>query len=160
LVPNLRDNERYVIHYKNFKLYHSLGLKVTKIHRAVKFRQEAWMAPYIQLNTSLTAKASSEFKNDFFKLMDNSVFGKTIVNLCKRIWVDLVRGEENDKMRRLVAKPAYIYTQNLQRGSDDNTQRQEQAEAESADKCRAGSSRHIQVPEVRLLVQPPETPIR
>jgi hypothetical protein len=57
LVPNLRNKERYVLHYRNFKLYHSLGLKVTKIHRAVKFRQEAWMAPYIQLNTDLRAKA-------------------------------------------------------------------------------------------------------
>jgi hypothetical protein len=89
-------------------LYHSLGLRVTKIHRAVRFRQEAWMAPYIQMNTDLRAKASSEFEKDFFKLMNNSVFGKTMENLRKRIRVDLVRGDELDKMRRLVADPAFI----------------------------------------------------
>jgi hypothetical protein len=108
LVPNLYNKERYVLHYRNLKLYHSLGLRVTKIHRAVRFRQEAWMAPYIQLNTTLRAKASSEFEKDFFKLMNNSVFGKTMENLRKRIRVDLVRGDETDKMRRLVADPAYI----------------------------------------------------
>ena len=52
LVSNLRKKERYVVHYRNLKLYQSLGMQVTKIHRALKFRQEARMAPYIQLNRS------------------------------------------------------------------------------------------------------------
>jgi len=108
LVPNLRKNERYIIHYRNLKLYQSLGMQVTKIHRALKFRQKAWMAPYIQLNTDLRAKATSEFENDVFKLMNNSVYGKTMENLRKRIRVDLVRASENDRMRRLVADPAYL----------------------------------------------------
>jgi len=51
LVPNLSKKERYIIHYRNLKLNQSLGMQVTKIHRALKFRQETWMAPYIQLNT-------------------------------------------------------------------------------------------------------------
>ena len=45
LVPNLRKNERYIIHYRNLKLYQSLDMQVTKFHRALKFRQKAWMAP-------------------------------------------------------------------------------------------------------------------
>jgi len=108
LLPNLHNKERYIIHYSNLKLYQSLGMRVTEIHRAIKFRQEAWMAPYIQLNTSLRAKAASGFEKDYFKLMNNSVFGKTMENLRKRIRVDLVRVSENDRMRRLVADPAYL----------------------------------------------------
>ena len=108
LVPNLRNKERYIIHPRNLKLYQSLGMQVTKIHRGLKFRQEAWMAPYIQLNANLRAKATSEFEKDFFKLMNNSVYGKTTENLRKRIRVDLVRASENDRMRRLVADPAYL----------------------------------------------------
>jgi hypothetical protein len=108
LVPNLRNKERYVLHYRNLKLCHSLGLKVTKIHRAVRLRQEAWMAPYIQLNTTRRAQASSEFEKDFFELMNNSVFGKTSENLRKRIRVDLVRAQESDRLRRLIANPAYL----------------------------------------------------
>ena len=75
-------------------------MHVIKLHRAINFRQEACMAPYIQLK--------SEFEKDFFKLMNNSVFGKTMENLRKRIRVDLVRASESDRMRRLVADPAYL----------------------------------------------------
>jgi hypothetical protein len=107
LVPNLRRKERYVVHYRNLKLYHSLGMRVTKIHRAIKFRQEAWMVPYIQLNTNLRSSATSPFEKDFYKLMNNAVFGKTMENLRKRIRVDLVRSSEEGKMRRLIADPAF-----------------------------------------------------
>ena len=57
LVPNLLNKERYVLHYRNFKLYHELGMPITKIHRAIKFEQEAWMAPYINMNTKLRSMA-------------------------------------------------------------------------------------------------------
>ena len=108
LVPSLRKKERYVVHYRNLKLYHSLGMRVSKIHRAIKFRQEAWMAPYIEMNTKLRAKATSDFEKDFFKLANNAVFGKTMENLRRRIRVDLVAGTQEDKLRKLIADPAYI----------------------------------------------------
>jgi hypothetical protein len=76
LVPNLSSKQKYVVHYRNLKLYQSLGLKVTKVHRALKFQQSAWLKPYIEFNTNKRKLASSKFEQDFFKLMNNSVFGK------------------------------------------------------------------------------------
>ena len=53
LVPNLRNKNRYVLHYRNLQLYISLGIRLTKIHKALRFRQSPWMEPYIRMNTEL-----------------------------------------------------------------------------------------------------------
>ena len=62
-----------------------MGLKLSKIHRGVSFNEEAWLKPYIELNTKLRTKATNDFENDFFKLMNNSVFGKTVENIRNRV---------------------------------------------------------------------------
>ena len=79
LIPNLGNKTNYVVSCRNLQLYLSLGMKLTKIHRVLKFKQSDWMKEYIDFNTE-----------DFFKLMINSVYGKTIENLQKRINVRLV----------------------------------------------------------------------
>lgn len=107
LVPNLRNKDRYVLHYRNLQLYMSLGMRLTKIHRALRFQQSPWMEPYIRMNTELRKKATSDFEKDLYKLMNNSVFGKTMENLRRRVDVKLVRANEEDKLRRLIASPAF-----------------------------------------------------
>ena len=106
LVPNLRNKDRYVLHYRNLQLYTSLGMRLTKVHRALRFDQSPWMGPYIRMNTELRKDATSDFEKDLYELMNNSVFGKTMENLRKQVDVKLVRSHE-DKLRRLIASPAF-----------------------------------------------------
>ena len=107
LVPNLHNKSRYVLHCRNLQLYMSLGLRLTAVHRALRFNQNPWMEPYIRKNTVLWKKATSGFEKDLYKLMNNSVFGKTMENLRKRVDVKLVRRNEEDKLRHLIASPAF-----------------------------------------------------
>ena len=104
-----------MVHYATLKLYESLGLKVTRVHRGIKFKESAWIQKYIDLNTKLRTAAKNEFEKDFFKLMNNSVFGKTTENIDNRVDVRLVCNR--DKAIKLAAKLNYerttIFDENL-----------------------------------------------
>ena len=70
-------------------------MKLTTIHRILKFKQFDWIKKYIDFNTEKRMNATYDFEKDFLKLMINSVYGKTMENLLKRINVKLVNNEKN-----------------------------------------------------------------
>ena len=97
LIPHLHNKTSYVVHYENLKLYKNLGLKIAKIDRGVKFEESAWLAEYTNLNTKLRVEAmqsGNNFEVDFFKLMNNSVFGKTLENIRNGVDIRLISSDK------------------------------------------------------------------
>jgi hypothetical protein len=104
LCPNLKNKSHYVLHYKNLKYALQQGLILKKVHRAISFLQKPYMRQYIMTNTKLRKQSKSEFEKAFFKLMNNSVFGKTMENVRARIDFILVTSEPNDRTKRRCKK--------------------------------------------------------
>jgi hypothetical protein len=102
LIGDLHPKIKYKTHYRNLKLYLSLGMKLLRVHRVVAFRQEPWLKPYVELNTKMRQQAKTDFEKDFFKLMVNAFFGKSMENVRKRRKVDQV--SDAVKLKKLLAK--------------------------------------------------------
>ena len=110
LVCNLFNRKKCVVHINALKPALKHGLKLKKIYRIIEFNQEPWLKPYIDMNTELRKAAKNDFEKDLFKLMNNSVFGKTMENIRKHRDIKLVTTDK--KRRKLVSEPNY-HTINL-----------------------------------------------
>ena len=114
MVCTTQNKENYVVHIR--ALNHRL--KLTKVHRIIHFDQEAWLKPYIDMNTKLRREAKNDFEKDFFKLMNNSVFGKTMENVRNHRDIKLVT---SDKRRGILAsEPNYHSSKCIIKRFDDN----------------------------------------
>ena len=108
LVCNVRDKENYVIHISALKQALNHGLKLSKVHRVIEFRQEEWLNQFIEMKTKLRMQAKNDFEKDFFKLMSNVVFGKTMENVRNHRDIKIVT---IDKRRSILAsEPNYHST--------------------------------------------------
>ena len=95
LICNLLDKKYYVVHINVLKQALDHGLKLIKVHQVIEFDQEAWLKEYINFNTELRKNAANDFEKDFFKVMNNAVFGKTMENVRKH------------QRNKLVSEPNY-----------------------------------------------------
>ena len=110
LVCNLYSKKKYLAHINTLKQALNHGLKFKKIHRVIEFNQEVWLKPYIDMNTELRKLAKNDLEKDLFKLMNNSVFGKTMENIRKHRDIELVTTDKNRS--KMVSEPNY-HTINL-----------------------------------------------
>ena len=111
LVCNLYDKKNYVVHIRSLKQALNYGLILKKVHGVIQFNQEAWLKPYIDINTELRKKAKNDFEKDFFKLMNNAVFGKTMENVRKHRDIKLVTTD--NRRNQLVTEPNYHTTKSF-----------------------------------------------
>ena len=95
LVCNLYNKKKYVVHVNTLKQALNHGLKLKKIHKITKFNKKAWLKPYIDMNTELR-----KLERDLFKLMNNSVFGKTMDNIRKHR--DIKLDKKTDKKKKQI----------------------------------------------------------
>ena len=105
LVCNLNDKKNYIVHNNVLKPGLDHGLKLKKVHRIIEFEQEAWLKEYIDVNTELRKKANNDFETDFFKLMNNAVFGKTMENVRKHRDIKLAKSDK--ERNKLVSEPNF-----------------------------------------------------
>ena len=106
LCGTFEPKRHYVLHERALRYYVEKGLVLAKVHRVLRFRERAWMKPYIDKNSALRAKAASDFESDFYKLMNNSVYGKTLESPRNR---STVKAFTDDRaFEKYVAKPTFV----------------------------------------------------
>jgi len=95
LVPHLFEHKNYVIHYRNLKFVKALGAEIGTIHNVISFSQSTWLKPFIDFNTEKRQNAKNKFEKEFFKLIINSIYGKTMENVRNRMQLHLTTDDEN-----------------------------------------------------------------
>ena len=100
LIPNLHDEETYVVHHGALRCYLRNGMVLRKIHEGILYEEQDFMKKYIEINAEARKIARNDFEKDFYKLMSNSVFGKTMEKVRNGL-------SEGVRLGRLVSQPYF-----------------------------------------------------
>ena len=105
LILDQNNNTECIVHYKMLKIYVRMGVKVTKSHRVIKFKQGYKYGDYIQNNTNKRALAETEAEKDVMILMNNSLYGRMCMNPLHFLHSKVLNDEE--KIMKSISKPKY-----------------------------------------------------
>jgi hypothetical protein len=105
LCATFTNKEKYVLHSRNLQYYLEKGMRLTAIHRIIRFDQKPWLKEYIDVNTQLRKKAKTDFEKDLYKLLNNAVFGKTMENVRGRIEYEIVQSPK--RARTITQSPKF-----------------------------------------------------
>ena len=108
LIAHFNDKVEYVVHFATLKFYLEMGMEITRIHRVIGFKQKVLFGGFIDFNSEKRANATNTFTKDLYKLMNNSLYGKTIENKRNRIDVKLCTSAH--KLEKACSNPRYRTT--------------------------------------------------
>ena len=108
LILSLNDKNKYVVHIRTLQFYLKHGLKLKKIHRAIKFEQKEILEPYIEFYTEKRKNARNDFEKDIFKLLNDAVFGKTMEDKRKHLDFETVSDEK--RLMKCVYNPSFNHS--------------------------------------------------
>ena len=102
LITHLGERDEYVIHYLELQYYIKLGMVVDEIYEILLFEQTNWLEPYIRFNTEMHQKAANDFEKNFYKLMNNAIYGKTMENVrnYQDVKIMPIRNKSDEKKYR------------------------------------------------------------
>ncbi len=110
LCRKFHDKKGYIVHTKNLQLYLKLGLRLKSINRTIKFSQSSWLKEWIDLNINFRKVAKNDFEKDYFNLMNNYVFGKTMENVRNRI--EIKTAFDSKYLQKYVSKRSKVLVEN------------------------------------------------
>ena len=104
IICDWTDKRNYLIHYRMLKFYIRHGMKINKVHSVISFKQSNWLEKYIDFNTQKRNQAVNDFEKDFYKLLNNAFYGKTMENVRNRCKIEIIKRDNYDKILRLQRK--------------------------------------------------------
>ena len=100
LICNWTDKRNYLIHYRTLKFYVRHGMKIKQVHRVISFKQNKWLEKYIDFNTQKRNQAVNYFEKDFYKLLNNAFYAKTMENVRNSCKIEIIKRDDYNKFLR------------------------------------------------------------